>query len=487
MRERSAAFARGRRFLAFLAALSMILVLLTSTFAMAESVSPAEGSGLTVKISGSMEGGNLGAAGSIIESGSINFRYGTDADGALINAAVSLGDTDFLSLLLKATQEKIALQIPQAGEDVYEMSTQKAAEYVTELISGLQDAAGTAIDPEALIPHISEELITEALSPVMEALSEHIAANTAVSAGAFSLEKLGRTYENGTVYTYKPTAEEIEKFLNNLADIAESNEALGELITGVADYVRGLEGIATFTNTAAGSPEEFDAQQTADAIEQFYAELPQTLHEGAGEIGQTLEAMDATVNVGITEEGVPALIELRLTQDGQTLRAALELAVTDHDVTYYLVLQIDEEEYAVFGNTESDDNALKGHHTIYQSSMGSILDVNYNLHLTKRSLLGLFYGEIFVETVTGLKLDVLIGEGESAGSDRHSITISEIAAQAGEEAGVPDIVTVHVDSIPENTAVAPTGNPVDISDYTPEQYTELFDRIVENITAYLNQ
>ena len=55
--------------------------------------------------------------------------------------------------------------------------------------------------------------------------------------------------------------------------------------------------------------------------------------------------MDATVNVGITEEGVPALIELRLTQDGQTLRAALELAVTDHDVTYYLVLQIDEEEY----------------------------------------------------------------------------------------------------------------------------------------------
>ena len=113
--------------------------------------------------------------------------------------------------------------------------------------------------------------------------------------------------------------------------------------------------------------------------------------------------------------------------------------------------------------------------------------MNYNLHLTKRSLLGLFYGEIFVETVTGLKLDVLIGEGESAGSDRHSITISGIAAQAGEEAGVPDIVTVHVDSIPENTAVAPTGNPVDISDYTPEQYTELFDRIVENITAYLNQ
>lgn len=483
MKERSVS--RCKRFFGILAALSMVLVLLTSTFAMAESV-PAGGSdGLTVKISGSAQGSSFGAAASILESGSIDIRYGASEDGALLNAGVSLGGQDFLSLLLKATQDKIALQIPQAGEEVYEITTQKAAECVMQLLSQIEGVSGVAADPQALIPQISEELVSEALMPVLEAFSEHITANTTTGTGAISLEKLGRSIENGTIFTYKPTAAEIETFLNKLGDIAQSNEALGTLVKEFAEYMRGLEGLATFTTTIGGSSEEMSALEAADELEQFYADLPQLLHESSAEIGQMLEAMDATVTVGVTEEGIPALIELRLTQEGQTLRAAFELDVTDAGASYYLDLQVDDEEFAIFGDLAMDGTRLTGHFTVYTSADGPVFEASCDLDMTKTSLLGINYGTVFMQAMNGFKMDVIVQEGETPGTDRHSISVfGPSSAEQGTD--TQDSVTIHIDSSAENTAVEPQGTPVDVSDYTPEQFVELFNQIGEKITTYLN-
>ena len=479
---------RKNRLCMMLLGLVMTLVLLTGSCVYAQEVPASQDQALTVTARASLEGDNLGAAASLIESGRVKFAIGSGEEEVLVNAGVSIGDVDFLSLLASLTPEKIAVQIPQAGENVYEMSMAKATEYVMQLISQIRDDSGNAVDPSALVPQISSELISEAVAPVMEVAGEHIVACTTITEEGFALEKLGTSVESGTVYTYKPSAQEIEAVLNKLADAVENNEALDQFIAQLAEYIRGLQGVTTFTGSVSGSQTEFDARQMADQIEQVYAELPAQMRENAAEIGQMLEAMDATVTVGVTPEGMPGLIELRLTQGEQVLRAAFELAQDGTNTQYYLGIAIDQEEYALSGEHSVEGTQVSGAVHMTAAPMGEILSVGYQMDFSKKSLLGAYYGEYSFEMAGGPSVFVSVEAGAAEGTDTITIHVEGLEVlSGGSSEGMPGAVTVWIDASTQNTAVAPEGTAVDVTDYTPEQFGELFDQISENITGYLNQ
>ena len=483
MKERTAAVDRRK----VRSLLVMLGVVLTLVFAVRMfSVNAfAQEDDLTLSITGNVEGGGLGAAGQMIESGSINIRFGSGEDGYRFNASLDLGDTSLISLLAAFTEEGISFQIPQADENVYQMSLEKVGEYVQELMVQLQQMIGEnspISNPEQLIPSISGELIQEALQPVLEVLSAHIPEAVAVESGEdVILEGLSETVSGCEVYTYHPTAEQLEAIVNDLAAAMESNDALDQLVKEIADYIRGLDGVLTTTSAISG--ETMDAQESADALEEGYAQLAAALKENAAAFAQAVEESDGEVRIAVAPDGSPCLVEVTFEVEEQQGRAALELLPAE-DLAFYLGLRADDQEMALRGRVAEDDDKISGNFDLTVPEMGTPLTLTFEVYPAELSRLLLPYGFMQLDLMDmTVRFDV--EPSESVGADVLLITCSGL--ESFDENGSEDPVrgfTLRVEASGEDTAAAPEGPVVDISDYSSEELGQLFSGIAESVVSY---
>ena len=469
---------------------AVLTVVLTMVFACGMSVFAQNG--MTVRITGAVEGENLGLSAEMIESGEILLAVEEDDEGMLFNGGLNIGDTQLFSLLLKADDEKVSFQLPQVDDKVYEIGMERVAELLQSGLEMLQQgmsAGGQSFDISQLTgPAVSGELYAEAFEPYMELIGNYFSENATFSEDeTVELSGLEEACENCMVVIIRPEAEKTEAFLTTLAEQLENDEKMAGLISEWADYLRSLQGVLTLT----GQNGEMDAEETAQLLEEGYAQFPAFLNENAAQIAQALEAVQAQIRIALDESGMPVLIELTFdAEEDMQARAALELlAIGDdgNEYSYYAGYSQGEDEACLLGYSYTGEDEVYGQARIDVTDMGTMAVLNYEFDLNHTTALGAPCGSAQLD-VMGVSAILSFEEGIDDYTDRYSLNMSGLSAftaSGSEGAETVDGFTVNVDTIMNTEVYAPEGETVDITSYSDEELAEFFSQTGEKMMNYL--
>ena len=437
--------------------------------------------GFSLKITGSVDGGGS-FVNSMIQSGDIEFEAAPVEDGVLANAVVKLGENELASLLVKIDQENVYFQIPQAGEEVYQMSLEKLMEYVGSLSSNPFLSGGS--DSVNMVPDITEEEVMEALNPILNLLSEHLQEALRMETDAEAqLTGLGTTVPGCAVYIYQPDEEQLASFLNALAENIGENEALDNLAGKLADYIRSLDSYISAASYTGGT-EELSAEEIAQNVENTYAQLPQLISENGEAIAQTLAESGFTVRVAVTEDGVPVLVEILMNADGSEFRAAYEMTVDDDALSFYQGLYIDEELFALTGTVNGSETVVSGDIVLRTEGM-TVAELTFDIDTARTSGSGIPYGAAALDLM-GVHISGELKEGEAAGTDALYLDVTgigEFTKTSYDDEDPIDGVHLVIETGTEADPAAPEGTIVDVTDYSPEQWQELLAQIGERLSS----
>ena len=310
--------------------------------------------------------------------------------------------------------------------------------------------------------------------------------NLTTEKGTFTIEHLDEdlkdTKYKGTRYTFKPKAEEIEKFVEKLADMMEKDKDLEKFIEQGA-YGKYLELISGYGRN------ESTAEQLSD--------LAERLRDNAEDIGEELEDNNLTWVVGV--EG-KTLHEIYLFADNDD-NGELD---TEEESYFVLASGKDKEEVAEFFNISPDGyssvvylwNTYKKKGKTLDGTITGMLDTlylnktDYTIETGKKYQI-LPYGEYKFRDIEGdngkVTLTVKAGIGNS--------TDCELKMSGLYDLDYHDIrsMILHI-NVKEGADISkPKGETEDITDYSVYELYDLIgevsseiENIREDISAYIN-
>ena len=214
----------NRRMLVVLAAVFSLI--LSACFLQVRAYAEEGGAdGMTITVTGEVSGADQQVQ-DMIGQGQIDIRAGQAEDGGVLNVDVWVGDYDLLSLRASVDAENLNIQIPQADETVYTIRGEKVMEWMEQLNGMMSQDGGNplaALQPPAITPEEYQEIF----APYLQLVAENIQQSLSMAQGETAeLKMLGETVENCTLYTYQPSAESMQTFLNGLADTMETDAGL---------------------------------------------------------------------------------------------------------------------------------------------------------------------------------------------------------------------------------------------------------------------
>ena len=444
--------------------LAMLLVLcMFCTSAFAGEAAATEG--FELKVTASLEGSEAEQAGQFLANSFIKLA----AVSGIFDAQVNFAGMDLLRLLAQTDGDNLTVAMPNVSENSYTISAQRVQELfgeVLEMISGQLEQGGISMDQlqDLSAPGFDQEEVTAAVAPYMQIFQQFIQENMQAASSAITLEKLGRTIENGTLMTVEPDA-----------------EAFCGLFTALADQLEKADGI-TSSLGAAEQTDSMELDEAADQLEQGFAQLPSVLRQTVEQIQQNGMGGKLILSIGLEGDNL-VLIRLDVTNEGETEPAVCMGMETYTEetgmISVALFSDVDGEAYVLLATASQAGGTVTG--TLQVSYNGAqMINVVYNWDLTRQSMLMIPYGTCVV-TMQGLTLTLVVSD-DGAGGNNHMLRLDGLEAMMGE--GISAAV-VNVNTSTNAEAEAPSGENIDISGYTLEELTGLAEELAGKYEEFM--
>ncbi|MBQ6322390.1 MAG: hypothetical protein IJI24_05910, partial [Lachnospiraceae bacterium] len=188
--------------------------------------------------------------------------------------------------------------------------------------------------------------IGELLAPYGQLIAEHWQESTVVYENqSVLLHTLERNVSDCTVYRYKPTAEQIDTFLNKLADRLEEDEQLREFFAQAL-----VQSLMQEQNiNGAGQAGNMSAEELEEQGQELYDSLPSQIRSNVKNIGSELEKSALTLEVAM-KGGMPVQVTLTMQQGNRlmnlfTMECYDQVEDDQHVYGYYAALNVG------YGNT----------------------------------------------------------------------------------------------------------------------------------------
>lgn len=295
--------------------------------------------------------------------------------------------------------------------------------------------------------------------------------NLTVSKGeTFRLPQLGGSY-TGTVYTYRPKAEDIEAMLESLADHLEQDKELRSLIQKVASSSALQNSLDSY-----GGYMDFDT-----ALDENIRELAWQLRSQAGSIGRNVEDSGFTWTLCMEGREI-RMIRIETRAFGQAV--ALERTGTEAKGCTQLLYQTSYDSSTIYFRNEytKKGGTYKGEASVNDGYNNSA-SLRYDADTSKHSALGIPYGSYDLSVPgEGIQYSMEVSAGKSGSTD-HVITLRGSEYMFGSAFSRLDLT---VNTTSKSSVKKPSKKPTDISDYTPQELSGLMYQLTSEAESQLN-
>ena len=346
----------------------------------------------------------------------------------------------------------------------------------------LQSIQSNSSDTEIELPNfnkkenrkLAEKLFKKYGSLLSEYFTEE---NFTVEKGSFTMPIYGEEFEEeefkGTIYRFKPSAEDLEGILEKFADKLEKDEDCAKFLT--------QSGLGIIISNHIDYYGFIDESRLSDFAD--------WLRENAEEIAEELE--EKHIMWVLTMEGKEVRkIQIRTDlgddgefngQDGD--RNFLSCVSGSHKKikaeAFFFSLREYGGAFSLRNVYKDNGNTLDGDAGLYVSGFVHIADVEYSVEKGKKDkVLGLPYGEYELRNTGDARARMTVSAGKKNSTD-YEIKISGL-----EEDYLPGIKTlsIHVNAKEGADLSRPKGKTVDISDYTLYEAKELGEAFSEELS-----
>ena len=427
---------------------------------------------ITFTISGEVRGNK--EVEKYLKDSSIVMKTKTDPEKGSYQASLlfNLMGEDVLDAYGEYADGKLGLAFPSLEKKFYQ--------------GELQSILNHSSDEEIELPNfnkkkenrkLAEKLFKKYGSLLAEFFTEE---NFTVEKGSFTMPIYGEDFEEeefeGTIYRFKPSAEDLEGILEKFADKLEKDEDCAKFLI--------QSGLGIMISEHIGYDEFIDESRLSDFAD--------WLRENAEELAEELE--EKHIMWVLTMEGK----EVRKIQIGTDIEDDDEFKWEDGDrdflrctsgshkkikaEAFYFSLREDDGAFYFRNVYEDNGKTLDGEAVLYVNAfMGRGESVEYSVEKGKKDkILSLPYGEYdFSNALSyGLRGKMTVKAGKKNSTD-YEIKISGL-----EEDYLPGIKTlsIHVNAKEGADLSRPKGKTVDISDYTLYEVKELGEAFSEELS-----
>lgn len=428
-----------------------------------------------------------------LENTSLVMKVDTGKDRALYNAEVIFMDHPLLSAVMTYDSGRLGFSLPDVDSSYY----------IMDLNAVVARLYGQELDMEEVkTPEFSGKEWTALIQTYLDIVNTAVTENnvTLEKRQTFTLEEAGASY-TGNVYTFAPTAADIEATLNALADHLEADQELRSLILKLVDEQTLMAYLGDEYSSLDDALDEAavylrsNAAQLGKDVEDsgftwtLYMER-KTLRmirwsdnnstvvwESAGD-----DAGGAQVLYLAAQGEIHTVFRHDYRKDGKNSQGEVVIGAEDSWVTIDYSVQdglyqggivIDNEGQTVTLDyrLEVGEKEYKGFLTMSADDQKTALDFRWNRET--HSALGIPYGSYTMRTwLYGEEISITleVAAGASGGTD-HVLTVHTPMSVGGISWMSFDLHTTDEKS----TAVGPGQTPVDITDYSEEELSALFE------------
>lgn len=426
---------------------------------------------ITFTISGEMRGNKEVAK--YLEDSSIVMKTKTNPEKGSYQASLlfNLMGEDVLDAYGEYEDGKIGFAFPSLEKKFYQ--------------GELQSIQSNSSDTEIELPNfnkkenrkLAEKLFKKYGSLLAEFFTEE---NFTVEKESFTMPIYGEDFEEeefeGTIYRFKPSAEDLEGILEKFADKLEKDEDCAKFLI--------QSGLGIMISEHIGYSEFIDESRLADFAD--------WLRENAEELAEELE--EKHIMWVLTMEGK----EVRKIQIGTDIEDDDEFKWEDGDrdflrcisgshkkikaEAFYFSLREDDGAFYFRNVYEDNGKTLDGEAVLYVNAfMGRGESVEYSVEKGKKDkILALPYGEYDFSNrnIENARVRMTVKAGKKNSTD-YEIKISDL--DAGYLPGIKSL-SIHVNAKEGADLSKPKGKTVDISDYTLYQVYELGEAFSEELS-----
>ena len=427
---------------------------------------------ITFTINGEVRGNKEVAK--YLEDSSIVMKTKTNPEKGSYQASLlfNLMGEDVLDVYGEYADGKLGLAFPSLEKKFYQ--------------GELQSILNHSSDEEIELPNfnkkkenrkLAEKLFKKYGSLLAEFFTEE---NFTVEKGSFTMPIYGEEFEEeefkGTIYRFKPSAEDMESFFEKFADEVENDEDCAKLLI--------QSGLGIMISEHIGYSEFIDESRLADFAD--------WLRENAEELAEELE--EKHIMWVLTMEGK----EVRKIQIGTDIEDDDEFKWEDGDrdflrcisgshkkikaEAFYFSLREDDGAFYFRNVYEDNGKTLDGEAVLYVNAfMGRGESVEYSVEKGKKDkILALPYGEYDFSNrnIENARVRMTVKAGKKNSTD-YEIKISDL--DAGYLPGIKSL-SIHVNAKEGADLSKPKGKTVDISDYTLYQVYELGEAFSEELS-----
>ena len=427
---------------------------------------------ITFTISGEVRGNKEIAK--YLEDSSIVMKTKTNPEKGSYQASLlfNLMGEDVLDAYGEYADGKLGLAFPSLEKKFYQ--------------GELQSILNHSSDEEIELPNfnkmkenrkLAEKLFKKYGSLLAEFFTEE---NFTVEKGSFTMPIYGEDFEEeefeGTIYRFKPSAEDLEGILEKFADKLEKDEDCAKFLI--------QSGLGIMISEHIGYSEFIDESRLADFAD--------WLRENAEELAEELE--EKHIMWVLTMEGK----EVRKIQIGTDIEDDDEFKWEDGDrdflrcisgshkkikaEAFYFSLREDDGAFYFRNVYEDNGKTLDGEAVLYVNAfMGRGESVEYSVEKGKKDkILALPYGEYDFSNrnIENARVRMTVKAGKKNSTD-YEIKISDL--DAGYLPGIKSL-SIHVNAKEGADLSKPKGKTVDISDYTLYQVYELGEAFSEELS-----
>lgn len=397
-----------------------------------------------------------------LEDSSVALNLDLNSNTLLANGEVVLMGSPVLSGAITYDKGKVGFCLPEVDENYYVMDASQV----------LSDLSGTDMDLSGLkLPQISgkdwRSLIQSYLDLVYTVVNKE---NVEVEKNAsFRLPQLGESCK-GTIYTFAPRAEDVEAMLIKLAEALEKDETLRKLVLDLID---------PDMLTAAFGDDIFQGMDPESELDNTLLDAADELKSNAAYFGEMVE------DSGFTWE---------LCVEGKEVRMIrLKTRGSDSMVAYEAIGKESEERTELFYVTSYDDITSLEHtytkkgdawagEVVVTTPYDGNMTMEYDLDKSKKSVLGVPYGTYeFSADDFSMRMSMEVGKGENGGVDH----VFSIRGDESDFDYMFERLELTVNTTDTSSAKKPTGTTVDISDYSEEEFYDLFSDLGETLQGDL--
>ena len=405
---------------------------------------------------------------SLLERMNAGIDLDCGADSTNMRLGVEFKGNPLLDATVTRTDETLGLYVPQLDDKYYTIGIQALMGKLAEEADGFDPASFEKLDTEPLDEQKTRREVMELLAALAKASTRE---NTEVERKA-SDKLFGGTWDGVfDRYTVTPSAEDLEKAFNAMADILDRDGCyLAEKLAPVYEAVISL---------SESADDDTDGPETP-------ATLPEFLRVNAERFAN--ELADAHFKLQVLADGSELVSHRFITDEARVSIDTLKSMATGgktFDRTYI-------ENVTVYGgekfvdsvqlDVSKTDTSLDG--TIIERMNGEDFAVcGIALDLTKESALGTHAGRINLRMADGGMSIVIDSEAEG------DAMVHKITYTPGEDDDAGDIAKAEITArVTEGSGVeAPTVSPTDVSDKTLDEIGEIFDGMLQNLTGTLGR